>query len=89
MSHTHITNVLSGSRSVTFDFCASLAQTLGEPPEKIFRLAGLLPPLPAADDPTIEEISQLVRNISPESRQEILNYLRFRYQQDQDKKSRK
>lgn len=47
MSHTQVSNVISGNRTITFDFCAAIAKPLGKTPEEVFRLAGLLPPLPA------------------------------------------
>jgi len=38
---------MSEQRSPTFNFCAAIAKPLGKTPEEVFRLAGLLPPLPA------------------------------------------
>jgi transcriptional regulator with XRE-family HTH domain len=47
LSHTQLSNVISGQRNITFDFCAAIAGPLGKQPEELFRLAGLLPPKPA------------------------------------------
>ena len=38
-----ISHILNGSRRAGPDVCNAIARALGEPPERIFRLAGLLP----------------------------------------------
>lgn len=38
-----ITRILTGERGAGKDVCAKIAQVLGEDPDKVFRLAGLLP----------------------------------------------
>ncbi|MCL4296532.1 MAG: helix-turn-helix domain-containing protein [Anaerolineae bacterium] len=63
------------------DFCIKIAAALSEAPEKVLRLASILPPSPAPDDsPTLQEIVELARSLSPEDRTELLEYARFRYQ---------
>jgi transcriptional regulator with XRE-family HTH domain len=47
MSQTAVSTVLSGERKPGWDFCAEIAKVFGEPPERIFRLTGLLPPQPS------------------------------------------
>lgn len=37
-----VSNVLAGHTQPTWDFCAAIARAFGQPPEKVFRLAGLL-----------------------------------------------
>lgn len=44
-----VSQVISGDKP-GWDFCLAVARAFGEPPEKIFRLAGLLPPEPGDDD---------------------------------------
>lgn len=63
------------------DFCLKIASALGESPEKVMRLAGILPSPPASEDEELEELLDLARGLSPEDRKEILSYIRFRYQQ--------
>jgi transcriptional regulator with XRE-family HTH domain len=45
VSHTTISLVLTQQRLPTWDFCAQVAQVFDMPPEQVFRMAGLLPPL--------------------------------------------
>ena len=40
-----LSHVLNGSRKPGSDLCRAIAAALGEPEEKVFRLAGLLSPL--------------------------------------------
>ena len=47
-SHATISNVVAGKTKPTFDLCDGIAQAFGEKPVDVFRLAGLLPPAPAA-----------------------------------------
>lgn len=89
MANSTISMVLGGQKKPGWDFCAAIARALGEPPEKIFRLAGLLPPLPASDDTLLQELLELAGNLSPQSREELLTYARFRYQHEQNEKQGK
>ena len=75
-----LSRVLSGSRNPGPDLCRAIARALNEPAEKVFRLAGLLPPLPASDDSTLQELLELARNLPPDQRQQALDYIRFLYQ---------
>jgi transcriptional regulator with XRE-family HTH domain len=81
-SHPLISQVLSGDVPPSADFCIKVAQALGEPPEKLLRLAGILPP--TSDDPTLEELNNIIKNLSPQARQELLSYARFRLRQEKD-----
>lgn len=60
LSHSAISMVRNGQRGVTFEFCLAIAQAFGERPEKIFRIAGLLPASAGVvDDLTKEEAEVL------------------------------
>ena len=48
VSPTTISDVINGQKPATFDFCKAVAQPLRADPVDVFRLAGLLPPAPAA-----------------------------------------
>lgn len=81
MSRPFVTRVLNGERAPSVEFCNRVASALGESPEKLLRLAGILPTSPAPDDsPTLQEIVELARNLSPEDQSDVLEYIRFRYQ---------
>lgn len=75
ISHTTIADVLSGQRAPTWDFCATIARTLGEQPENILRLAGLLSPLPPPVEHEQEALS-LFRSLPADLRATALRLLR-------------
>jgi transcriptional regulator with XRE-family HTH domain len=72
-----LSNILSGNRKAGPDSCKAIAQVLGTPPEKLFRLAGLLPPLPAAEDELLHEMIESFKRLAPEKRREVLDYARW------------
>ena len=86
MSHVLISKVIAGELKPSADFCIKTAYALEEPPEKLLRMAEILPPGPAFDDVTLQELLDLARNMSPEDQQELLDYARFRYKQGQKRK---
>lgn len=47
ISQTTVSQVIAYQRQPTWDFCAKIARVLDEPLERVFRMAGLLPSLPA------------------------------------------
>jgi transcriptional regulator with XRE-family HTH domain len=85
VSHSFVSKTLSGERSPSANFCNKIAQALDVAPETVLRLAGILPPASPgqpSDDSTLQELVELARNLPPERRQQILEYVRFIYQQD-------
>lgn len=44
LGNSTVSRILAGSRNPGFDVCLAIAKALDERPEKILRLAGLLPP---------------------------------------------
>lgn len=84
LSQTAISTVLSGQRQPGWEFCAAVAGALGEAPEQLMRMAGLLPPLPAPEgDVTLRDLIEYAKLLSPEERQFVLDYTLWRYQQEQ------
>lgn len=77
ISQTAVSNVISGNRNPGCDFCIRIANALGEAPEKVLRLAGILPTSLAPDDPVLAELRDLVESLPPERREETVRYLRF------------
>lgn len=71
-----LSRILSGTRNPGPDVCQAIAQALNEPPEKVFRLAGLLPPLPPGDG-DVEEITEIARRLAPDRRKQALDFLRY------------
>ena len=83
VSQAAISNILSGNREAGADFCVKIAQALNEAPEKVLRLAEILPPA-SDDDPSLSEIIDTLRNMSPNQRKETLHYIRYLYQRGQE-----
>jgi transcriptional regulator with XRE-family HTH domain len=87
ISRSFVSMVLSGDTSPSINFCHKVAQALGEAPEKVLRLAGILPSATTSDnDPILTELQDLVRNLPPQQREEALRYLQYLYQGGKDKK---
>ena len=83
LSTGSLSNILSGNRRAGIMICKAIAQALSEPPEKLFRLAGLLPPLPAAEDEPLYELIETFKHLKAETRQEVLAYTRWQLQRQQ------
>jgi transcriptional regulator with XRE-family HTH domain len=81
LSNSLVSKTLAGKLPPSADFCIKVAQALGESPEKFLRLAGILPASPASDDSALQELMDLARSLPPEDQEDILKYVRFRYQQ--------
>ncbi|MBE7549463.1 MAG: helix-turn-helix transcriptional regulator [Anaerolineales bacterium] len=77
LSQAAISSVLKDKRNAGADFCIKIAHALGESPEKVLRLAGILPPVPVADDPILQEIIDTLSPMSSEQRKEALEYIRY------------
>ncbi|MCA9941755.1 MAG: helix-turn-helix transcriptional regulator [Anaerolineales bacterium] len=84
-SSSNVSLVLTGQQAPSWEFCYRVAQALSEPPEKAFRLAGLLPPAPPERDPLAQEIQDIIKQLSPGDREELLAYARLRYQRAQER----
>lgn len=82
LSQVSVSGVIAGSRPATCDFCIKIATALGETPEHVLRLAGILPPLQDGDDPALTEAIELLHQLSPNKHQDALKYLRFLSQAD-------
>jgi transcriptional regulator with XRE-family HTH domain len=70
-----LSNILTGTRNPGPEVCVALARALNEPPERIFRLAGLLPSDPGVNAEE-EEILYLFRQLRVEQRKLALHTLR-------------
>ena len=87
VSQAAVSGTISGDRKAGCDFLIKVALALEISPEYLLRLADILPPSsPSPDDATTQELIELARSLSPENREELLQYARFRYLQEQGKK---
>lgn len=84
VSQAAVSSVLSGYRNAGADFCVKIADALSETPEKVLRLAGILPSFPTLeDDPLLREVLDTLRNMSLQQRKEVLRFIRYLYQSGQ------
>ena len=70
-----ISRIISGTRKPGPDVCLSIARAFREPPEKIFRLAGLLPSLPPPVEPEHEALG-ILRQLPVPDRNNAITMLR-------------
>ncbi len=78
--------VISGHANPGPDFCLGVARAFNQPPEKVFRAAGLLPPLPGPEeDKVLGELMDTVKRLEPDERSEVADYATWRYQRQQEK----
>lgn len=87
ISQSTVSMVRNGQRGASQVFCRAIAKAFDEPPERVLRLAGLLPPLPAGEDPSIAELDEMVARMTPEQRLELLRYGEYLRQRDREAKS--
>jgi transcriptional regulator with XRE-family HTH domain len=82
LSHSLISQVLTGKVPPSNNFCYSIAQVFDTPPERIFRLAGILPFSASEDEGTIQESLELLRGMPPDKRKLALRLLRSLYRDE-------
>lgn len=62
--------IASEQRKPGVDICESIARALDYPPETVYRLAGLLPPIPP-DQERVENWREILRLLTPEEEAEL------------------
>jgi transcriptional regulator with XRE-family HTH domain len=70
-----ISHILNGSRRAGPEVCNAFARALDEPPEKIFRMAGLLPPVQHSVEEEREAVF-ILRTLPPDMRAVAMRLLR-------------
>lgn len=79
LSHAFVNRVLSGDLGPSVNFCQKIAVALGESPETVLRLAGILSTTPPSEDsPMLQEIIELTRSLPSEDQKEVLDFVRWR-----------
>lgn len=71
-----LSRVLSGNRGIGPSLCTGIAHVLNVPPEYVFRKAGLLPPEPDDEKPSLREALYLFNQLDSEERGIILKMMR-------------
>lgn len=85
MSSAGFSLVVTGKNQLSMEFCVNLARALGEPPEKILRMAGFLPMVPPVD-PSIQEVVEVMKNLGASDREDVVAYAKLRYQRAQSQR---
>lgn len=86
VSHVAITHVINGERNPGPDLCRAIARAFEMPEEEVFRLAGLLPNLPAiGDDFSFHDVYEMMKTLTPEERLQVMEYVEWQYRQHKAK----
>ena len=72
-----VTRLMNGERAPTIEVVGAIAQAFGEAPEAMFRRAGLLPNMPPIQDATWRELSDIMRDMTPDDRQHVIDYAKW------------
>ena len=73
-----LSNILNDNRNPGPEVLTAIAKAFDEPPELVFRIAGILPPLPGPDDDlTLKELYDLARRLSPTERRRLARVARL------------
>lgn len=88
VSQSQISLVLNRDRKPGTDFCTAIAHALRLPTEDVFRAAGLLPPPPSNEPPTLAEWIEIFMQADEKTREDLLNYAQYRADQERKAKRR-
>lgn len=86
VSRGAISNIISKRRLPSPESCVNIAQAFNMPPETVLRMAGYLPDI-EADSATTRKILEFARRLEESSRKEILDFMRFKMDQEAKKGS--
>jgi len=75
MSPAAVSQVMTGRQRPGVEFCLGVSDAFKEPPTKVFRLAGLLPSSPDADE-VLEDIVFYYAMMSAKSKAQLRQYAR-------------
>lgn len=78
VSQPAISGIIAGRRP-SADSCIKIANALEESSIRLLQLAGILPD--ASEDAMLQQLIELARNLPDEDKQQILEYVKFIYQQ--------
>jgi transcriptional regulator with XRE-family HTH domain len=87
-SPSTIQQVVTGGRNPGVEFCLGVARAFREPPELVFRRAGLLPDREGIEDELYDRFRAYIEELSPERRAELFRYVMFLHQMEQEKEAK-
>lgn len=88
LSRTSISYVISGQANPGDALCRAIAKAFQIPIDDVYRVAGLLPVKPNADE-TVSEITHIYHELDEDNRQELLDYARLRLNKQEREQSGK
>lgn len=72
LGNATLSRIISGTRKLGPETAISIAEALGESPAKVFRLAGLLPPINESRRREFEEISEMLASLPDPIRKQTM-----------------
>lgn len=75
MSHTKVSTFLNGQELAGFEFCIAIARYYKRDPLLILSMGGLVPSY-SENDPSIDEVTQIMREFNESERHLILEAIR-------------
>lgn len=76
LSQSIVQKTLKGERNPSSEFCIRVAEALGESPEKLLRMSGILPQI-IEDEALVHELFELLRILNRDQKFEVLRYIRY------------
>ena len=76
MSHTKVSTFLGGQELAGFEFCIAIAKLYHRDPLLILSMGGLVSAYSGEDNATIDEVTQIMRELSESERYLILEAIR-------------
>ncbi len=87
LSSGGVSLVMTERQKPGLEFCTKAAQALSEPPERVLRLAGLVPPLPGPEnDDQLKDILEIAKRLIPAEREAVLEYTKWRLQKQEEQR---
>lgn len=80
-----ISNIINGRRRMGEETAKAIAHALQLPPEEVFRIAGLLPPV-SKERSQLSELTYLINMLDDNNLQEVIDYARHRLEKQEGKK---
>ncbi|MCB0175797.1 MAG: helix-turn-helix domain-containing protein [Anaerolineae bacterium] len=84
VSQPYISRLLKGDKKPGIELCLKLAEVFDVSVDYVLRVADILPPpIFPGNNETTQRIVDIVRQLSPERQQEVLDFVRFKFKQQQ------
>lgn len=88
LASSTVSMALSSQTKPGLAFCVGVARAYGVPPEKVLRIAKLLPMALELEDEEIQRLISLARSMPEDELKLVLEYAEWRYQKSQSQPDR-